>query len=198
MPYYNDDELYKYFSKAIKQYAIKEIRNIKNEINEIKTKETKNISDDILAKKELMLINSEKEIRISYQEELNHIGASLDFSLMKERDEMVSSIFNEVIQKLNSFRKTKKYEEYFFKKLKEIVSSNRLTDGTILIEEKDSNLIKSINDLYPKFKVLIGNETRYGGFILKSGSLLFDESFDERIRNEEANFVDNSKLFIKG
>ena len=200
MTYYNEDQLYRYFEKAIQAQADKKIDQLRKEIDYVYAKEMKKIKDDLVMKKELELNKELRDLRITYQDQINKIGVGFDEKLIKERTFMINIIFQSVLLELGDFIQTKAYDEMMAKRLSEI---NKYVSNKKVIYQNSKN-DNRISDIIEKtvtsaYEIKTSHEIKIGGFIaeITADKVEIDETLDKRLKERKAWFFKNSKLFIR-
>lgn len=152
MAYYNEDELYNYFEKAINEQAEKRLAELRKEIDYAYAKAMKRVREDLILEKNLELNKGLGELRSTYQNKINQIGVGYDEQLIKKRLEMSKVVFSEVIEKIKSFVKTKKYETYVKNKIDSVLKSVAKSDYVFKVSPKDSKISDIILSLRQKFQ----------------------------------------------
>jgi len=199
MAYYNEDELYNYFEKAINEQAEKRLAELRKEIDYAYAKAMKRVREDLILEKNLELNKGLGELRSTYQNKINQIGVGYDEQLIKKRLEMSKVVFSEVIEKIKSFVKTKKYETYVKNKIDNVLKSVAKSDYVFKVSPKDSKISDIILSLDKNFKVEKDPTIVYGGFILylPKQNIEINETIDQRLDEQKDWFYKHSKLFIR-
>lgn len=200
MAYYNEDQLYRYFDKAIKQEAGKKIDQLRKEIDYIYAKEMKKVKEDLELKKNLQLNKDLRELQIEYQDQINQIGVGFDEKLINERTFMVNIIFQGVLVKLGDFIQTKDYDKLLKEKLEKInqfVKNKKVIFNISENDERITDVIKSV--MTSSYEIKVSYEIHLGGFLaeIPSDKIEIDETIDTKLKERKAWFYKNSKLFIK-
>lgn len=201
MAYYNEDQLRRYFEKAIKRESEEQIRKLQKEVDYLYNREIKKIMDDIEIKRQVQMAKELKEVQINYQEELNQIGSGYDEKLIMKRNEMAALVFKEIEKKLTSFAKTDGYKVWLKKRLENYQKQINGYAVVIHISDQDQIAEKIMSDVYKSLSYQIEKDKkiRFGGFILAIAekNIEVDETLDARLDEQREWFLNHSKLFIR-
>jgi len=200
MPYYNEDQLYRYFDKAISRESKQKIEALQKEFDYIYAKEMKKITEDLTMKKNLELNKSLKELQLEYQDKINKIGVGYDEKLIKERTFMTNIVFHSVLDKIYQFITSKKYEDLMVEKLEKV---NKIAKGKhvqFTISDRDTHLPGLIKDICKESNEVIKSaQLHLGGFeaTIEKDGIVIDETIDSKLEEQKEWFYKNSKLFIR-
>lgn len=200
MGYFNEDQLQKYFQKAIDAKANEKIAQLRAEIDKLYDRGIKKVKEDVQIKKQLEVSKALKDVQVEYQDKINSIGFRYDESLISERKKMTDYIFDEVTKELNDFIKTKKYEDLMSKKIQKIVDKHEKDPIKFLIKTNDNVLadflVKKYKNVYP---FDYSNKIKLGGFVatISTQKIEYDETIDSKLEDRRIWFYQNSNLFIR-
>lgn len=199
MAYYNEDELYRYFDKAIKEQAKLRIDDLKREIDYAYQKAMKKYKEDLAVEQNLEYSRGLRELRIEYQSQINQIGTTYDSELIKKRLEMSDHIFLEVVKKIQAFIKTKQYETYIKHKIVTVLKDMEKTEYVFKVSPKDAHIKDIILSMDKNYKVEVDQTILYGGFTLylPEFNLEINETLDVKLEEQKDWFFKHSKLFIR-
>lgn len=201
MAYYNEDQLHRYFEKAIKRESESQIHKLQKEIDYIYSREIKKIMEQIDIKRQVQLAKELKEVQINYQEELNQIGTGYDEKLILKRSEMTSSVFQAVEEKIITFVQSDAYDVWFKKRLENYEKKVNGYHVILHISIHDIVAEKLIKTIYKDISYEIEHDKgiQLGGFILtiSNMNIEIDETLDARLREQKEWFLNHSKLFIR-
>ncbi|MBU1093408.1 MAG: hypothetical protein KKH01_02985 [Firmicutes bacterium] len=200
MAYYNEDQLYRYFDKAIQREAQKSMDELKKEIDYLYAKEMKAISEDLQMKKEVELGKEMKELKLHYQDKLNQISIGYNEMLIKERTFMTNIVFHAVLDKIYQFIKSKDYEKVMTQKLTDLNKKYANKKSIITISDRDSHLTKIIEEtITAPHEIVKSPDLHLGGFefFLKNEGIEIDETIDTKLASQKEWFYKNSKLLIR-
>jgi vacuolar-type H+-ATPase subunit E/Vma4 len=200
LAYYNEDQLYRYFDKAIKKEAGKKIDQLRKEIDYLYAKEMKKIKEELILKKNLELNKALRELQVEYQDQINQIGVGFDEKLIKERTFMVNFIYQSVLLKLGDFIQTKDYDQLMAKKVEDInqfVKNKKVIFNVSPNDERISKVIEKT--MTSSYEIKVSQHIHLGGFLaeIPSDKIEVDETLDTRFNERKAWFYKNSKLFIR-
>ncbi|MBN2268049.1 MAG: V-type ATP synthase subunit E family protein [Acholeplasmataceae bacterium] len=201
MAYYNEDQLRRYFDKAISRESEEQIHKLQKEIEYLYNREVKKITEEIDVKRQFQMAKELKEVQIHYQEELNLIGSGYDEKLIVKRQDMVKVIFESIKDKLKSYAKTADYETWFMNHLNQYDKYLKNEKFQLIISSDDTFAEKQINQVLKsyKFELIKQKSIQFGGFILvlPDKNIEIDETLDARLNEQKEWFLNHSKLFIR-
>ncbi|MFA6801307.1 MAG: hypothetical protein WCR19_04300 [Acholeplasmataceae bacterium] len=199
MAYYNEDELYRYFEKSIKDQSTVRLNDLRREIDYAYAKAMKRLKEDLALQQNADYSRELKEIRVEYQNQINQIGVEYDEDLIKKRIAMSEHIFSGVKDKLKAFVKTKAYETYVEFKISNVLDNIDKTDFIFKIAPTDLLIRKMIKKLDVSFKIEEDPTIEYGGFILylPKKHIEINETLDLKLEEQRDWFYRHSKLFIR-
>lgn len=200
MGYYNEDELYRYFDKAIRKASEKQLLALQNEIDYIYQTELKRIKEEIQVRKQLELAKKMRELRIRYQEAINTIGVGYDAKLINERREMSKAVFTAVATQIGDFVASPAYLDYLKHQIIDLKGLFKNEDVVFFVKEGDDVAIRFLESL-PCASCTV--ETRasihFGGFEMHvpKRKRIVDLTLDTAFQNQQTWFYHNAKLFIR-
>jgi vacuolar-type H+-ATPase subunit E/Vma4 len=200
LAYYNEDQLYRYFEKAINKEANVKLSALRKEIDYLYAKDMKKIKDNLMVKKNLQLNKDLRELQIEYQDQINKIGVGFDGKLIKERTFMINMVFQSVLLELGDFIQTKDYDDLMRTKIKAIndyVKNKKVIFNISEIDQRITDIIKKT--MTSSYEIKISHDIRIGGFIVEipSDKVEIDETIDAKLKERKEWFFKNSKLFIR-
>jgi vacuolar-type H+-ATPase subunit E/Vma4 len=200
MAFYTDEQLLSYFESAMKDVAQKKKLVIKQEIKEQYLKELSKIKESLQVKQQLEKSRALREVFVSYQDQINHIGLTYDKQLMDERRLLTSSIFDDVTSQLQAFIQTDAYTKRMTEKLLKLLETHKNQEMICHVYAKDHGLVSSIKKLNSN-TILIQADPRLtiGGFIalFPALNIEYDFSYDRLLNEQKAWFINQTKLFVK-
>jgi len=200
MAYYNEDQLYRLFDKAISAKAQERKEKLRSEIGYAYAKQMKKVRADISLDSTLEYNRGLRELRLNYQDRINKIGVGYDEALIKERNRMIDYVFNGVNEKLQSFIKSSKYKTYIESKIKNVNKVIGKSNSIFKIASHDQ-MIKDIlkQNVQAKHTIEIDPNIKFGGFIvvLPKENLEINQTIDVNLESQKKWFYKNSKLFIR-
>lgn len=200
MAYYNEDQLYRLFDKAINAQANERIEKLKNEIGFAYAKQMKKVRADITLNANLALNKGLRELSIEYQDSINKIGVGYDETLIKKRQEMTDYVFEGVHKKLRDFMTSSAYQSLILSKIEEVKKVID-QDGCIFKIAKHDKQIKDVIDtnVVRKHQFEIDPNIQFGGFIvcIPKQNLEINQTIDMTLESQKKWFYKHSKLFIR-
>lgn len=199
MAYYNDDELYRYFEKSIKEQSELRLSDLRREIDYQYQRAMKRLKEDLSLQQTVDYNRGLREIRVGYQNQINQIGVNYDEELIKKRLEMSDHVFQGVISKIKAFIKTKAYETYIKEKIEDTLNNVQKTTYIFKIAPKDQVIKKIIQTLDSTYQIEEDESIIFGGFILylPKQRVEINETLDQKIDEQKDWFYKHSKLFIR-
>jgi len=197
---YNEDQLYRYFDKAIQRESKKRMEELSKEIDYLYAKEMKKISEDLTMKKDLQLNKALKELQLDYQDKITKIGIGYDAKLIKERTFMTNIVFHSVLDKIYKFITSKNYEILMKEKLEKLNDTLKSKKVIITISDRDSHLPTLIQEtITGPYELVKSQELHLGGFeaLIDIDGIIIDETIDTKLADQKEWFYNNSKLFIR-
>lgn len=192
-------KLEEYFKEEIKRVSGIEIKQIDDEISEIRDKSIQGLEADaqreagIARDQELKELQSEHAIRLSKtHEETNR-------KLMKKRRELADKVFNEAVEQIKNFTLSKDYADYLNKKAKALAADS-YSSVVFYVAKKDEKLLPAICKAYGKeCDGQVDPDISVGGLRMECADkgIVVDETFDTGIDEQRDWFYTNSGLFIK-
>lgn len=190
----------KAFTDEIKIMAAEECEKINKETRQIKTQRIKKANEDAQSRYadyvsyEIKRILSEKNRKISLAEEESRK------SLAALRKELTDKVFEKVSADLTEFTKTEDYKNLLAGFVKEIFEDLPEDDNIeFFVRSEDLNLQKDISECIGKsVKFSVSDDVKIGGIkaVSHSTGCLFDNTFDIKLSEQRAWFVENSGLKI--
>ena len=200
MAYYNEDQLYRYFDKAIERESKQKIATLQKEFDYLYAKEIKKITEDLTMKKDLELNKSLKQLQLEYQDKINKIGVEYDEKLIKERTFMTNIVFQSVLDKIFAFITSKKYEKLMVEKLEQVEKISKGKRVVFTISDRDTHLPGLIKDSFNGLSEVVKSaQIHLGGFeaMIEKDGIVIDETIDSKLAEQKEWFYKNSKLFIR-
>ncbi|MBN2299891.1 MAG: hypothetical protein JXC31_01760 [Acholeplasmataceae bacterium] len=200
MAYYNEDQLFRYFDKAIKREAQKRIEELEKEIDYLYSKEMKSITDKLEASKNIELSKKLKEMQLYYHDKINQTSIGYDAKLIKERTLMTNIVFHNVLDKIYQFITSPEYETLMTEKLRILNRKYPNTKSMITISDHDTHLVKIIGEtITSPHDIIKSPQIHLGGFefLLSNEGVEIDETIDTKFAEQKEWFYKNSKLFIR-
>ncbi len=115
--------------------------------------------------------------------------------ILKRREEIISSVFNEAELRLSEFAKSDEYKEYFGRKLSEALLSVGEGEKTVFVTERDFDAASNC-----KAEVKTVPEHGFIGGVRvlnKNKGIIADFSFGEALAEVRADFLQKSGLSIE-
>jgi vacuolar-type H+-ATPase subunit E/Vma4 len=198
MAYYNEDQLKRYFEKAIERVAKGKLASLQQEIDLMFYKELSKVKDELQVKHDLERQSKIRDLQVAHQEKLNLIGVEYDQKLISARQEMVKEIFDDVKQMLLEFVKTSDYETLMASNIQGVVQEHPDVPMFFTIGALDRVLNTLITTHYPNANITLG-EIELGGMMLSIPSLNieYDFTMDQKLRDAYQQFLETSTLFIR-
>lgn len=190
----------KAFTDAIKKMAADECEKINNETAQIGTQRIKAANEEAenrysgYVSYEIKRILSDKNKEISLAEEQSKKN------LADLRKELTDKVFEKVKEDLSEFTKTDGYLHLLVKFVKQIYDETPEGDSIeFFVRPEDLILKEEINDSVKKYiHISVSDDIKIGGIkaVNHATGCLYDNSFDIKLEEQKAWFVENSGLKI--
>ncbi len=190
----------KAFTDAIKKMAADECEKINNETAQIRTQRIKAANEEAenrysgYVSYEIKRILSDKNKEISLAEEQSKKN------LADLRKELTDKVFEKVKEDLSEFTKTDGYLHLLVKFVKQIYDETPEGDSIeFFVRPEDLILKEEINDSVKKYiHISVSDDIKIGGIkaVNHATGCLYDNSFDIKLEEQKAWFVENSGLKI--
>lgn len=198
MAYYNEDQLKRYFEKAIERVAKDKMTALQQDIDRLFYKELSKVKDELQVKHELERQNKIRDLQVAHQEKLNLIGVEYDQKLISARQEMVQDIFSDVKKQLKAFIQTSDYETLMKQSVSRYTKEHPHEALFFTIAPFDQVLKSYLKTHYPKATINTSS-IELGGTILSipSQNIEYDLTIDQKLQLAYQHFLETSKLFIR-
>lgn len=197
MPYYNNDDLFRTFSKYINEKANQKIDKIKNEIEQEKSRSLERIDNEIHKNVFRGLDIELSELNSDFSGRMNKVKTEYSKVLMEKRSELLNSIIVEVREKLVDFHQSKDYEKLMVKQLKSLGDNFCSKAVEFRIKRKDKVMKKVIESNYTgKYTIKEIDEIEIGGFsaLCFELGIMTDQTIDTRLQEKKQWLYEHSKL----
>ncbi len=197
MPYYNNDDLFRYYSRYINEKANQKIEKIKLEIETEKKSSLERIDSELHKNIYRGLDIELSELNSDFSARMNKVKTEYSKVLMEKRSELLSSIIVEVQDKLVGFNQTKAYESLMTKQIKNLKSDFCSSKVEFRIMKNDKIMKKVIETHYQgdcDIKEIA--EIEIGGFSVLCFELgiMTDQTIDTRLQDKKQWLFEHSKL----
>lgn len=170
--------------------------------------ETEKELEEIFEEKELEYLSKAYEIIQSglkniHKEKNEIISRSIMDSkrkILKTRDDIIKSVFEDAEGKLVEFTEKEEYLDYLIKMIKEGIGNIGDGDRVIYISYTDEKYLKRLNREFDNKVILEDkNQKMIGGCKIynKSNNLFLDDSFSSKLYEEKETFLHKCKLEIE-
>lgn len=197
MPFYNNDNLFRYYSKYINDKADERIEKIKLEIESEKKRALERIEDEVRKRINRNLEVELTELNSEFKLNLTKVKTEYSKVIMEKRTELLNTIVQDVYDKLKTFYKTKEYEKLMIKKIEQLSSDFCKDKIEFRVMEKDTVLKKVIKEHYKgSYKIKEINEIEIGGFsaLCFEMGIMTDQTIDTRLNEKRQWLFEHSKL----
>lgn len=197
MPFYNNDNLFRYYSSYINEKANDKIERIKDEIEDEKKRSLARIDDEVHKRIFRNLEIELSEINSEFKLNLSRVKTEYSKVLMERRTDLLHSIVEDVTNQLSDFHKTKAYEKLMVKKVKRL-SLSFCKEAVEFRVMKNDSVIKDIIKEHFKgsYKIKEISEIEIGGFsaLCFALGIMTDQTIDTRLDEKRQWLFEHSKL----
>ncbi|MFA7075997.1 MAG: hypothetical protein WC152_04940 [Candidatus Izemoplasmatales bacterium] len=200
MPYYNNNDAYRLFSKEISSKADEEIRQLKKEISDNKEKSVKRIESELHARIFRSLEIDLNDLNAEFSANYSKVKNEYTRILMKERRDLLDSIVNEARTKCMDFVDSADYKKFVKAKVININDKFAKKNVEFRIKKGDKIMIEAIEENFDgKYIIKEINEIEIGGFsaICFDMGFMLDETIDSKLREKQQWFYEHSDLASK-
>lgn len=200
MPYFNNDDVYRHFSKEINAKADEKINRLKEQIANTKAENMKRIKNELHTNIFRALDLDLNEMNADFTASMNKVKTEYTKVLMKRRRELLDAIIDEVRNKCLDFVNSKAYGDFTKEKVKKINKSFCKKEIEFRVKKGDKIMINAIKDNFDgTYHIKEINEIEIGGFsaICFEMGILTDETIDSRLHEKQQWFYEHSDLAAK-
>lgn len=192
-----DEKLLACFREEIEAIQTEQITACKQELAAIQTRLEQELREDAQAKAAQWYEQEAAELTARHAIEMSRLKDENHRKLMKERALLVDTLFEEVKQRLNAYRKTSAYLETLKQRLQPYA---QIKDALILqVGACDEALLDELlKELGPKAHGEVSAQITLGGFRLinPAKAQMSDESYDSVLAEAKEQFLLTSGLTI--
>lgn len=187
------------FLRAIKKYADRQRRQMREEIEQIKEKK-------IAEAEKKAKLDSEKLIKDRHESKRNEQTSLLakltqegQRKLFIERAEMTEKVFEAACEKLSDFSDTPRYKAMLINSAKEIAALFENKDCVVFVSEKDISLAEEIKAVFgDNTEIIADRDIKLGGIrgYCEALRIEADETLDSKLEAQREWFIKNSGLSV--
>lgn len=182
------------FSETVLNEAKKRSDETDAKIEAIRAEKTERKHNEFLEEAYRKIQSAVTKTRRSENERVLRAENGVKHEILKRREEIIDSVFNEAELRLSEFAKSEKYKTYFEKKAAEAMECVGDGEKIIYVTERDVNLLKDLDAA-----VETVNERSFIGGVRvlnKDKGIIADFSFGELLSSERDEFLRKSGLSI--
>jgi len=197
MPFYNNNDLMRYYSNYINEKANEKIDKIKNEIETEKKQSLERIDEEVRKKVYRNLEIELSELNSEFKINLNRVKTGYSKVLMEKRTELLNKILHEVQLKLETFSESKAYESLMMKEVKKLENEFCKSEVVFRIKINDALMKKVIEKQYKgTYTIKEIPEIEIGGFsvLCYEMGIMIDQTIDTRLKEKRQWLFEHSKL----
>ena len=148
-------------------------QEIENRLNSIK-KEFENIRND-------KFYTNSKILEQEGNKQIFEMETSYKTKILNKKNEIVQTIINDVLSKINEFVATPEYKEYLMKNISSAINNLKRDYGVIYITQNDKErFYEDINMKFLGFQIQLNNNI-IGGCIVESADMQIDNSIKSKL-----------------
>ncbi len=192
-----DERVLACFQQEIAEITDAKITALKQELEHTKQRMEQELQANAQAKAKQWYDQEAAELHVQHAVEMSRLHDETHHRLMKERADMVNTLFDQVKERLCAFRDTKEYKDVLLEKLKRYLKEYKQV--RIQIGAFDEALIKEIlTQLKSDIPYEIVSDITLGGFRLVLCDLgrILDETYDNALEDAKESFLRTSGLTI--
>lgn len=187
-----------YFKEEIERVSDIEIKQIDQEINEIKERSIQGMESEVQREADIEREQLLKEMMSEHAIALSRTHEETNRKLMSKRKELTDKVFAEAVSKLKDFTMGKDYKDYLIKKAKTLAEKN-YGHVVLYVSHRDEPFLSELCKAYGDCDGRVDAEIMIGGLRMEceDKGIVVDETFDTGIDEQNEWFYTNSGLFIK-
>lgn len=200
MPYFNNDDVYRQFSKEISAKADEQIDKLKEEITSTKEKNINRIKSELHNSIFRGLDLELNELNADFSATMNRVKNEYTRVLMKKRRELLDSIVEEARKKCVKFVESKKYLDFANEKVKHVNKNFCKKEIEFKVKKGDTVMIEAIKNHFDgKYDIKEVNDIEIGGFsaVCYQMGIMTDETIDNKLKEKQLWFYEHSDLAAK-
>lgn len=195
----NDKKVNK-FIEAITAYAQEQSRKIHEEVEAFKTERLAQAEQQVLQESYNLIHREREDVNNQLKKEFSQREFTLRGQLIRRRQEIAETVFEEARQRLLAFTATPAYVEQLRSSFSEMQRMLPAEGSVYTLSERDRDKAASLADLCPA-----GSHFDYTADIRLGGirgmnpqmGVLVDDTLDTKLEQQQDWFVQNMRLSIK-
>lgn len=192
-------KLEQYFKEEIDRVSGIEIKQVEDEIADIREKALQGLEDDAQREAGTVLEQELKELQSEHAIRLSKAHEETSRKLMAKRKELSDLVFQSAKEEIKAFTKKDEYRDYLKEKASALAKRS-YTEAVFYVGKEDLSFQDDIKKAYGKeCDVKVDADIVLGGLRLECAQLgiVLDETFDTALEEQKDWFYTNSGLFIK-
>ncbi|MEG0468641.1 V-type ATP synthase subunit E [Amedibacillus sp. YH-ame10] len=187
-----------YFKDEIDRVSNIEIKQIENEIEEVRERSIQGMESEAQHEAGMEREQLLKEMLSDHAIALSKLHEETNRLLMAKRRELADQVFEEAVAKVKAFTQNEKYKDYLIKKTKDLADKG-YGEVVFYVSKTDEKFLSDICKAYGKCSGEVDPTITIGGLRMEcmEKGIVVDETFDTGIDEQSEWFYTNSGLFIK-
>ena len=138
-----------------------------------------------------------QELQKEFRRDTAKYSLEVKRSILERRNALLEQVIASAEERLLRFRQSKEYPAYLLERVKAFGAEHPLPDAEILVEEGDLPLAERIQKAYG-LPCTVRSEAglELGGFLVRGGAALYDESVRQRLSERKTRLLEESTLAL--
>lgn len=186
------------FSRSIRRELSAQLRQIDQEVSSYKHAETERIENEVYQDCYRLIQTESEMIRLSFTTRRSKAVAEIRRSMLLKRDEFVSKIFDQVLDRLRAFTTSPEYEAFLRRKLLAAAGEITFQKPMLQVTEQDLQKQALFLEVFPSATITASPQIGIGGFVLydEGKAFVINESLENTLEEQKSWFYANSGLRI--
>ena len=194
----NQDKKTSSFLKAINKYAQEQSNAILLEVEEFKKQEIEKATQEGINDAYKLIQKEVAQRKANITSEFARLEQDSRKNLFIKRNEIVESVFVDAKAKLVDYTSTEKYNDNIRKSAEEIATVFDNKACVVYVKDADLDKTDIIKNVIPNAEIQVSKDIEIGGIkaFCQELSVLVDETFDTKLSDERAKFIERCKLRV--
>ncbi len=190
------EEKYGRFAQLALKDAAAKRDNLLNQLNEYKTQKLKEAESECLENAYKVVRRGVSAAKKNAADIIAREPMKYKQSLYVYREKLVDEVFEELLKRINEFKKASEYEDFLLESVSDTLANSGEGTKTVIIDVTDS---KFSDKIAKKFTCnVICRENIVGGCIVENSDtkIICNDSINDKIKELRGSFLEDSKFSI--
>ena len=193
------EERFQMIQQSVMEQASAEAQKLLDQAKEYKDNAMKKAEDEVLQELYGKIQDEVAEIRTSSTQNVSKKETQERQNLLLRREEITQAVFSQVKRRLLDFTKTPAYTDLMVELSKELGARCPMEGTVVMLRRDDYHLASRLGDYFGKnCRILADESIRIGGLKVmnQSSGIFMDETLDSRLEDQKPWFYSHSGLVI--